>query len=492
MTIGQSKEEMIAFLLREDEARYVHRMVQDFSTWEPFALTLRKQLNLIGFFFKTCLGAEKAIHFFTNPEIGRVDWMFIGENEKDIREYQQEREIIVLPMELIQEIADNNNSDIVKLCEKSLGIGKYYFIPFSQHDTPFGQFILLFGEHVPTKTISEKIRGTANILQYRLKDLLYNHYPITSFTYLPSFQNPPKKPVEAAILFCDIRDSTSMFEIARMTNDNLYTEMLISLLKSFLEYASRIISVSNTGWIHRFLGDGFVATFGEYLTLNPSDKAKAACALSLLTANLLQTGFDRLWAIARNHLMEIGFLGIYNEDLDLRLGIGVNYGSVRFDVFGITIEEARNHQIPRGHSEFTAVGDHMSFAHRLCSVANQPLSAVNFVYRSEERPSRLTAPIIASRTVTYWSRACFKTPKDVNPLDIFRTDFQLKGKGHPMPGFEIWPDTLNVDLLLNCVKGIHKNQFYEVIADENNKHAELESVSNRFASTIKDLIDEKR
>lgn len=64
-----------ADLMRWDEKNLTSQMVQDFSTWEPFELTLRKQLNLIGFFFRFWLRAEKALHFFTNPKIPQIHYM---------------------------------------------------------------------------------------------------------------------------------------------------------------------------------------------------------------------------------------------------------------------------------------------------------------------------------------------------------------------------------------------------------------------------------
>lgn len=475
-------EKKAASLMREDENRLVHQMVHDFSTWEPFGQALRKQLNHVGYFLRTWLRADQAFHFFANPHIQRIDSMIIGENETKFPHDFKVDSMLVENMETIQEIKEDN---ILILCEKLLGLGKrYLFLPFSQHNIPFGQFVLSFKNHFPSIFMLEKVRGTLNILQYRLKDLLYNHYPITSFTYLPSFQT--QQNVETAILFCDIRDSTSMFEIARMTHYDKHTEMLILILKSFLEYASRIISVANIGRIHRYMGDGFVATFGEYLTLDDLKKANVACALGFLIAFLLKDGFDKLWSIAQKRFMNVEFLGVYNEDIDLRLGIGINYGRVRFDLFGITIEEAKYDQLPRGFSEFTAVGDHMSLTQRLCMVANQPLSSVDYVYRSDMLPqSRLTAPIIASRTAIYWSRQCLKGKG--NPLEIYRTDFQLKGKGHPMPGFEILVDYLDISKLLNCIENIHNNHFYNAIKNEIDNGSELEKVTGRFTCKLDEI-----
>jgi len=96
-----------------------------------------------------------------------------------------------------------------------------------------------------------------------------------------------------------------------MTKDEKYTEMIVLLIKSFLDFASRIISVSNIGKIHRFTGDGLIASFGEDLDLDFHEKARVACALSLLCALLLKRGFEKLWLVAQKHPMNIEFLGQY-------------------------------------------------------------------------------------------------------------------------------------------------------------------------------------
>jgi len=225
-----------AFLMRQDESRLILRMVQDFSTWEPFEISLRKQLNLIGIFLRTWLRAKMAVHFFTNPNIRRIHWMLIGDDESIIHPWTEEDSFYIEEIKNIDEI---KNGDLKSLClkiEKNMFSEtckfRFLLLPFSQHDFPFGQFVLMFEDELPSKFFLEKIKGTINILQNNLKLLTYNHYPITSFTYLPSFQTPVT--TEAAILFCDIRNSTEMFEIARMTDDDRYTKMIVVFLKHFL------------------------------------------------------------------------------------------------------------------------------------------------------------------------------------------------------------------------------------------------------------------
>lgn len=168
--------------------------------------------------------------------------------------------------------------------------------------------------------------------------------------------------------------------------------------------------------------------------------------------------------------------------MDLRLGIGINYGRVRFDLFGITIEDGINSRSPRRYSTYTAVGDQMSIAQRLCSVANKPLTTLDYVYRSEKLPhSRLTAPIIASRTTTYWAREYLKQ-KDISgdPLESYRTDFELKGKGHPLPAYEIWPEYLDTTKLLSCIEDPYDGLSYRSLKNELENKTDLKKVIKHF------------
>lgn len=454
--------------MRQDESRLVLRMVKDFSTWEPFEQALRNQLNLIGIFIRTWLNAHQIFHFFTNPTIPVVHWMTIGVDENQVPNWVEEKPMRINEINSIEEIPEG---EIKSLCNKILEPGqRYLFVPFSQHHFPFGHFILGFKDELPDTFLREKVKGTLNVLQHNLKYLLYNHYPITEFTYLPFFRR--EQSIEAAILFCDVRNSTRVFEIARMTEDERYTDMIIILLQNFLGYASQIISATNIGRIHRFMGDGFLATFGEPFGSDPAlddkKKAKASCSLGILTAKLLVEGFDKLWSKIQKHPLNIKYMGEYNEDIDLRLGVGVNYGKIKFDFFGDNkTKNPQLHEQHRGFCEFMAVGDHVNFADRLCSVANQPVSLINIIYRGyQPRQPRLTAPIIASKTVTHWINECLNQGGKIDPLIDYRADFMHKGKGHPMPGFELWPDCINPDCLLRLLEQVHKNYYYNVMNKE--------------------------
>lgn len=450
-------DEQIGRLLREDESRLVHEMVRNFSTYEPFGVGLRKQIHSVGIYLKVWLQAHQVIHLFNNPQIESVHWLEIDESGPPI-EFGQ-LSIRVTELKSIQSIPSDSN--VQRLCEQ-IGVPglRYWFVPFSHRNVPFGHFLLGFlPQRVPSENVLEKVKGSLSVLQNTLQNLLYNHFPITGFTYLPSFQ--AKQTTEAAIMFCDIRNSTRMTEVTRMAEER-FTELVVCLLKSFLEYASRVISVANIGRIHKFTGDGLLATFGEYITEKPEKKAKAACALSLLTATLLVDGFKKLWSVVQQHGIYREWLGLYNEDLDMRLGVGVNYGRIHFDWFGIAVSQAEQGRSPQGFNEYTAVGDQMNFCQRLCSVANQPLSSLNVLYRSDElKASRLTAPIVASKTVTFH----LSDHLAADALVRFRTDFEHKGKGHPMPGFELTTEDIPVQLL-GVLQDIHDNRLKSAIEQE--------------------------
>lgn len=474
-------EEEFAKLVRQDESRLIFEMVREFSTLEPFDQALRKQLNLIGFFLKTWLRAEKALHFFSNPDGDIVHWMLIVNDQNKVP-VKFNKEIICV--EIFNSIEVIRGGNLKIFCEKELGPGlSYLLFPFSQHALPFGHFILSFHNEFTNDFVHNKIIGTLNLLQHHLKYLLYNHYPITRFTYLPYFNCP--QTCEAAILFCDIRNSTKIFEIMRMAKKGKYIDMIVSLIKNFLEYASRIISVPYIGRIHRFMGDGFLSTFGEHLIGDPDTKAKASCALALLTGKLLVQGFDKLWSELEEHALYSEFAGTHCEGLDPRLGVGVNYGEIRFDFFGITEEYLPSESI-RGYGEFMAIGDHVNVTDRLCSVASQPVNAINIIKRTKLFNSDLTAPIIASQTVIYQCRECFKREDD--PMITFKSEFKHKGKGHPLPGYEFWPKCIDTYCLLNLLKNIHKNRFYDAMVGEVTKDIDKRPKLNEVTKKLmKDL-----
>lgn len=475
MTPAVASDEMRRLrFLRQDEVLCVHQMLREFSTWEPFGQALRRQLNLIGTLLRTWFEAAEAFHFFTDPPLSRLDYMKVGQDDRDIAADFTLRE---MNASLPKEIAEITKGPLWDLC-REIAPGRIYLaIPLSSSPNVFGAFVLCFQERLPDRRMYEGLRATLNVLHGCLRDLLYNHYPITNFTYLPSFQRPQS--TESAVLFCDIRNSTRMIEVTRMASQR-YTEMLVALFKGFLEYGSCLLTVTDVGRIHNFMGDGFMATFGEYLALEREHKARVACSLALLAGQRLIIGFQELWDITRKHDLCREFIENYNEDLDLRLGIGINFGLVRFDIFGISTGPASG---TRGFYEFTAVGDHVNFAQRLCGVASQPVSTSDIVYRSPKLAGRLTAPIVISRTVAHWTSKFFQ---ETVAIEDCRTDFGHKGKGFPLPSFEVALDHPNLHHLLRNLEKVHDNRFRDALRPEIEEGAILKPVCQRH----KDRLDQ--
>ena len=102
------------------------------------------------------------------------------------------------------------------------------------------------------------------------------------------------------------------------------------------------------------------------------------------------------------------------ETIDFRIGIGINYGPVIFDYFGVS-----------GSRIFAPLGDHVNFAKRLESEAHR------FDSQLRDRDDRRRAPILVSRPAWIASDE-FEGPKRSLSLSI-------KGKPNEIECYEFWP-----------------------------------------------------
>src|SRR5262249_2858778 len=114
------------------------------------------------------------------------------------------------------------------------------------------------------------------------------------------------------------------------------------------------------------------------------------------------------------------------------------------------------------------------------------------LFRSSSLPvSRLTAPIIASRTVTYRVGECLRTSRVTNPFTECRTDFEHKGKGHPMPAYELAMDQIGLPLL-GLLDGIHDNRLRFAIETEAHNvvtgRPAFKEVATRFRALLDGLL----
>jgi hypothetical protein len=143
----------------------------------------------------------------------------------------------------------------------------------------------------------------------------------------------------------------------------------------------------------------------------------------------------------------------YNEDVSVRLGIGLGYGNVHFDEFGISRRQLDGGGMVRGLLYYNAVGDHMNVAARLCGIAHTELSDVDVI----DRPSfdsksshglaevldypalNYLAPIVTTKPMALWQS------QGLLPHPSFTT-VRLKGVGNRIPILEIWPKSLDLRL----------------------------------------------
>jgi class 3 adenylate cyclase len=149
-------------------------------------------------------------------------------------------------------------------------------------------------------------------------------------------------------------------------------------IKKFCEKIGELTQKSKLGRVDKFIGDGAILLFGEELPQGKDKEGKCALVSVLdciRTAILLIHEFKELY----KHWLDNGFsenrppngdprslvevLQEYNENVEIDIAIGINFGTVYFDYFGY-----------EGHYEYTAIGDHMNYAQRLENAAARKFS----------------------------------------------------------------------------------------------------------------------
>ncbi|MFH0823823.1 MAG: adenylate/guanylate cyclase domain-containing protein [Pseudomonadota bacterium] len=139
--------------------------------------------------------------------------------------------------------------------------------------------------------------------------------------------------LESTIVFVDMQGFSTISETVE-------TEYISRFLREFFEVMSRVI-VENRGRIHQFLGDGFLAVFGDLIPI--ADHADAAVKAALE----MQQEMNRLSAKWENS-------GIREFEQGLRIRIGINTGVVFVGDLG---SDRR--------LEYTVVGSAVNIAARL-------------------------------------------------------------------------------------------------------------------------------
>jgi adenylate cyclase len=149
--------------------------------------------------------------------------------------------------------------------------------------------------------------------------------------------------IRAAILFCDLRDSTALSE-------SLSREAYLELLNDFFERAAGPVLEAD-GEVLKFIGDAVLAIFPLADEADEAAETARVCRQALGAANEI----IRRMAAAPSR----------TEGHDLRCGIGLHFGDVTYGNVGAP-----------GRLDFTVIGTAANIAARLstqCKALNQPL-----------------------------------------------------------------------------------------------------------------------
>lgn len=495
--------------------------VETFSTREPTALFVPKHFGSIGLEMGTLLAADRQYHVFSNPDLGQIHLLLCGELNYvehectyrfQLTDEDRLRWRLFTTGKSTQASCDAIESRVEgdlspTLCRLTGNPRHVAIAPFCKADTPFGYFVFCWDEDQPPELlqpgpIGERLReagiAVLNYVHSVVLRLVSNHYPIHRDTYIPTFQRTGFQ--TACILFADIRNFTSAFESGqrRMSDDGRYTRVLVGFVKAYLEASSICIAKPGVGRIDKFIGDGIMATFGEYLVCRssgdndePASKARAACLLGLYGACVLHDAFSKLRSRFLEHPAVSRFLEEHNDVIDMRLGVGMNYGEVMFDYFGSQeIAGTTGVDLISGYAEYTAIGDHVNAAQRLESLASKPSVAVSLLERGPgrlERSEKFIAPTVMSRTVfRRLGGALHATNADSGRTieEQYRSSFTLKGKGSAVEAYEVFPDEVNGDNVLRTLEKLIGTRLVSQISPNWNDRARRFEFSEDFADEL--------
>lgn len=183
----------------------------------------------------------------------------------------------------------------------------------------------LHGAHTEKKRFQEALNTYADpTVAERLRNAQHGTQSI----------KPERKSV--AVLFSDIRGFTAMSEI-------LLPEQVVDVLNDYFAFSTAAIN-KNGGKVNKFIGDAVMATFEV-----PAYSESSAPKNAILAALAMQEEFQRHIPTWKTRIP---------QRFDVNLGVGVHYGEAILGTLGSA--ERR---------EYTAIGDTVNFASRLCSVA---------------------------------------------------------------------------------------------------------------------------
>ena len=173
-----------------------------------------------------------------------------------------------------------------------------------------------------------------------------------------------------AIMFADIRGfspitdklmddkSIKYMDVPKGNPRNGQPVDVTDLLNEFFETIITEIKEEKRAWVDNLLGDGLIAFFDN--DLEPNYEKEHGVIRAVCAALEMKKAYDKLFKKWEGEWIA-NFKRKYSIDVNLKLGIGIDYGTVLFDVFG-----------SGSFYQHTAIGDHVNFAKRLESIAARP------------------------------------------------------------------------------------------------------------------------
>lgn len=457
-------------------------IIEQFSTQRSMDDLLPSLFQLIGESIQLWTGADEVAHVFINPRLPqchRVKCASSDDGNKVKSRYQEFGVGLQIPhftdfsdhkhwQPKEVELARDDDAKLVKVAISDQNFQVNESVWLAQLDianrAPLGHFVLIWHQ---TPELSESAALHVQEVLWNLarvvSSVLCSHYPIHRNTYLPSFQ--PEDDVAAAILFADLRNSTPFFEISRLGGEE-QMRRVEALLRVWFRYAADLIAARCLGNLHRFTGDGLVSTFGEYgLSSKRVSNDEGGCILALHAGRHLIRSFSSIYDLWMQDPQVASFFRDHNEDVELRLGVGINFGRVCFTYIGRPAT-AREVFCPGcghvGHLEYCAFGDHMNTAARLADCASRHSADVDIKVRGNRfRDERQIAPIVASNT------AARRFAKALNGAGVDLADRQgtlrMKGKEHGLMFYEFSSDDVDDIRLAELVSDASDSHYLECI-----------------------------
>ena len=293
------------------------------------------------------------------------------------------------------------------------------------------------------ETLTRLAMNVVSILGRFVED----EYEATKDTYLPEHR-PPGIQKTCAILFADIKNFSQLVQILRLIGK---PQLIEPFIHHFCARMGKIISETPLGRVDKFLGDGVMALFGEYLDSPEENYKKVVAAVNcawrmlnefhelyekwvkegLAYANMLYAFDNKDVSDEKTDLERLGDLRKqFNEDVQIDLTIGINIGEIFFDYFGT-----------RTHREYTVIGDHVNFTHRLRGAAG----------RYDEAERRMRTNILLSQTAYQLLHENGYLLKTRDPLWV-----RFKGFGFAYPVYELEYSDLNHTKIAETLRSLEE------------------------------------